>query len=106
MTRALFGIATDASVSDSVKLAAIRDALDRARLNPKTAAEVDQHKPYEQIVDSLAAIEGGSPPAQLRPMLKSGGSPPCRIKRDTPQVEPLRLASEPIPHHTRDMFGR
>jgi hypothetical protein len=31
---------------------------------------------------------------------------PCRIKRDTPQVEPLRLTSEPIPHHTRDMFSR
>jgi hypothetical protein len=40
-------------------------------------------------------------------MLTSGVPPaPCRIKRDTPQVEPLRLTSEPIPRHTRDMFGR
>jgi hypothetical protein len=41
MARALFGIATDASVNDSVKLVAIRVALDRARLNPKAAVEVD-----------------------------------------------------------------
>jgi hypothetical protein len=46
-------------------------------------------------------------PKQLRPMLESSEpAVPCRIKRDTPQVEPLRLTSEPIPHHTRDMFGR
>jgi hypothetical protein len=61
MARALFGIATDAGVSNSVKLAAIRDdALDRAGLNPKAAWKWTSHKPCEQILDNLAGTEGGS----------------------------------------------
>ncbi|MDA4105706.1 hypothetical protein [Mycolicibacterium holsaticum] len=40
MARELLGIATSAE-SEAVRLAAVRDALDRAGLNPKTAVEVD-----------------------------------------------------------------
>jgi hypothetical protein len=55
----LLKMATDDHVSDSVKLAAIRDALDRAGLAAKTAVQVDvgPPKPYEVI---LGRIEAGS----------------------------------------------
>jgi hypothetical protein len=54
-------MATDANVSDSVKLAAIRDALDRAGLNPKAAVEIGVSlRPYEQILDDLVSIESSS----------------------------------------------
>lgn len=55
----LLKMATDDNVADSVKLAAIRDALDRAGLAAKTAVEVEvgPPKPYEAILD---CIEAGS----------------------------------------------
>ena len=59
MARELLKMATDDNVSDSVKLAAIRDALDRAGLAAKNAVEVQvgPPKPYEAI---LERIEAGS----------------------------------------------
>lgn len=58
----LLKMATDDHVADSVKLAAIRDALDRAGLAAKNAVEVElgPPKPYEQILDSIMVLEGGS----------------------------------------------
>jgi hypothetical protein len=55
----LLKMATDDNVADSVKLTAIRDALDRAGLVAKTAVEVEvgPPKPYEVI---LERIEAGS----------------------------------------------
>jgi hypothetical protein len=69
MARALFGIATDASVSDSVKLAAIRDALDRAGLNPKAAVEVD----LAQAVRTNLRQRGGDGRRQPRGMASLAG---------------------------------
>jgi hypothetical protein len=48
---------TDDNVADSVKLAAIRDALDRAGLAAKSAVEVEvgRPKPYEAILESIEA---------------------------------------------------
>jgi len=58
----LLKMATDSNVADSVKLAAIRDALDRAGLAAKNAVEVElgPPKPYEQIFDRIMVLEGGS----------------------------------------------
>jgi hypothetical protein len=55
----LLKMATDGNVADSVKLAAIKDALDRAGLAAKSAVEVEVSppKPYEAI---LEGIEAGS----------------------------------------------
>ena len=68
MARELLGMATDPNVSDSVKITAIRDALDRAGLKPVTAVDLDiSTKPWERVFDRIAAgprepalaIEGG-----------------------------------------------
>jgi hypothetical protein len=58
----LLKMATDANVADSVKLAAIRDALDRAGLATRTAVEVEvgPPKPYEQIMSGMTEVVGGS----------------------------------------------
>jgi hypothetical protein len=59
MACALLKMATADNVADSVKLAAIRDALDRAGLAAKNAVEVElgPPKPYEVILET---IETGS----------------------------------------------
>lgn len=58
----LLRMAIDDKVADSVKLAAIRDALDRAGLAARTAVEVEVGplKPWEQIMSGLTELEGGS----------------------------------------------
>jgi hypothetical protein len=74
----LLKMATDDSVADSVKLAAIRDTLDRAGLAAKNAVEVElgPPKPYEQIFDRIMVLEGGSREAFRRSQatLESGSS--------------------------------
>lgn len=59
MAKELLRMATDDKVSDSVKLAAIRDALDRGGLGAKTEIELSA-KPYEQLLDKMPKLQGGS----------------------------------------------
>lgn len=58
MARELLGIATSDEVSDAVKLAAIKDALDRAGLKPPSQAEItlaaSGPKPWEQMIAGMA----------------------------------------------------
>jgi len=72
MARELLKMATDDHVADSVKLAAIRDALDRAGLAAKSAVEVEvgPQKPYEAILES---IEAGSRAEYRRSISRNGG---------------------------------
>ena len=57
MAKQLLRMATDENVSDAVKLAAIRDALDRAGLSPKAVAEVEVTlKPYEEMLAGVAEM--------------------------------------------------
>src|ERR1700751_2161449 len=54
--RALLKMATDDNVADSVKLTAIRDALDRGGVVAKTAVDVEvSAKPFMAILDNLEA---------------------------------------------------
>ncbi|MCH9732727.1 MAG: hypothetical protein K0U84_24205 [Actinomycetia bacterium] len=57
MAYELLKMAIDDNVADSVKLAAIRDALDRAGLGARTAVAVQVGAPkiYEQILDNVEA---------------------------------------------------
>ena len=55
MAKELLGIATGAE-SESVRLAAIRDALDRSGLAAKTAVEVEiSAKPFELVFDKISS---------------------------------------------------
>lgn len=46
---------------DAIALQAVRDALDRAGLNPKTAVDVEvTAKPYERILENVPRLYGGS----------------------------------------------
>ena len=54
MARELLGIATGAE-SEAVKLAAVKDALDRAGLNVKQALELSA-KPWEDIMNDVAGV--------------------------------------------------
>src|SRR6516162_809186 len=55
MAHELLKMAVDENVSDAVKLAAIRDALDRAGLSARTAVSVAiAPKPWEQIFEDIS----------------------------------------------------
>ena len=60
MARELLGMATDPNVSDSVKITAIRDALDRAGLKPVTAVDLDiSTRPWEKVFEGIAKVVAG-----------------------------------------------
>jgi hypothetical protein len=62
LARELLSMATDPNVSESVRLSAIKDALDRGGVSAKSAVEVEvgPPKPWEQIMCGLTSIESGS----------------------------------------------
>jgi hypothetical protein len=62
LARELLKMATDPNVSESVRLSAIKDALDRGGVSAKSAVEVEvgPPKPWEQIICGLTSIESGS----------------------------------------------
>jgi hypothetical protein len=91
----LLKMATDDNVADSVKLAAIRDALDRAGLAAKTAVEVEvgPPKPYEAILDS---IEAGSRAEYRRSRgIRDDSNPPPALVAESPRELPA-AEGEPI----------
>ena len=64
MPRELLVMATNPNVSDPVKLAAIRDALDRAGLKPATIVDLELNaKPWESVFEGIIGILFG--PSEL-----------------------------------------
>jgi hypothetical protein len=100
MARELLKMAVDDNVADAVKLAAIRDALDRAGLSAKTAVSVEVgRRPYEVIFDDIASgsrakarAHRGVPDDELngwpKPALVGGGDATSNV--DAELVEPER----------------
>lgn len=65
MAKQLLHMATDQTVSDAVKLAAIRDALDRAGLKPTTAVEVGLGtQPWQELVEGVVTLTRAESRAQ------------------------------------------
>ena len=105
MARELLKMAVDENVSDAVKLAAIRDALDRAGLSAKTAVSVAiAPKPWEVIFDDITSgsraesrRRRGMPDDELngwpQPALVHGGDA-------TPIVDAEVIEPEPEPDRT------
>ena len=63
MARQLLGIA-DSGESEAVRLAAIKDALDRSGIQAKTAVSVEvSTKLFEMVFDAIVAGPRGEPPA-------------------------------------------
>ena len=60
MARELLGMASDPNVSDSVKIAAIRDALDRVGLKPVTTVDLEvSTKPWEKVFEGISKVVAG-----------------------------------------------
>lgn len=99
LARELLKMATDPNVSESVRLSATKDALDRGGVSAKTAVEVEvgPPKPYEQILDSLAVVESGSRAEFRRSRGITGNEdPPVERSGDDPgsPPEPARVRSQ------------
>lgn len=62
LARELLRMATDPAVPESVRLSAIKDALDRGGVSAKTAVEVEvgPPKPWELILDATTEVIAGS----------------------------------------------
>ncbi|MGV0581928.1 hypothetical protein ABQE57_24780 [Mycolicibacterium elephantis] len=88
LVQRLLSFALDGKVADPVALQAIRDALDRAGLNPKTGVELDVAlKPYERILTDLPRLQGGSSAEWRRSQGIPDGS-------DTAAIQPAKAALE------------
>lgn len=91
MAKELLRMAADDDVADSVKLAAIRDALDRAGVSAKTAVEVEIG-PTKKFEDMLDGIMFGGSRAESR---AARGIPDEPL--DAEVVEELTALAEPAP---------
>ena len=88
MARELLGIATDKSASESVRLTAIRDALDRAGLRPPTEIAVSAGtKPYEDTSSTRSITARGQPgkTTNPRPRWQSRTCPRTESRSWTPR---------------------
>ncbi|WP_375481983.1 hypothetical protein [uncultured Mycobacterium sp.] len=100
MARELLGIATGAE-SEAVKLAAIRDALDRAGVSAKQTLELSataEPKPYEEMLVGIAGIatvtREESRAARGLPAPETPELPPPPLARELPEVVDAELVPE------------
>jgi hypothetical protein len=100
LTARLLGFALDQGVPDAIALQAVRDALDRAGLSPKTAVELDVAlKPYEQILQNIPRLQGGSRAEWRRAQGIADDSdqqPPALVAADDSPVDAEIVDAEPL----------
>jgi hypothetical protein len=88
MARELLGMATDPNVSDSVKLAAIRDALDRAGFKPVTAVDLEvSTKPWEHVFEGISKVVAGPRDPQATPAELPAADPEILGEFDDDEIE-------------------
>ena len=99
LARELLNMTTDPNVADPVKLAAIKDALDRSGIQAKTAVSVEvSTKPYERVFDrSSRARETqptrlgmGTQPREAPTALAESEDEDCRRRTDEIDDDPPR----------------
>jgi hypothetical protein len=86
----LLMMTVDENVSETVKLAVIRDALDRGGVGAKTEVDVSiSAKPFEKIIDNLESGSRaefrrnmGIEVSERNPANSPGGCPACRRRPD------------------------
>jgi hypothetical protein len=92
MARELLGMATDTTVPEGVRLAAIKDALDRAGLKPATIVDLEvSPKPFELVFDSITA----GPRTPTPPEIESGATESG--ESDEPDVVIGEIDEDPLP---------
>jgi hypothetical protein len=73
LARQLLGMAEDPDMAPAVKLAALRDALDRAGIGARTAMDVSvELKPYEKLFDRLDRSAGAGVGMETGPVVVDG----------------------------------
>lgn len=86
MARELLNMASDTNVSESVRLAAIRDALSRAGVSERTAVEVTHElKPFDQLYGDVMA---------------GGSRADFRREMGYPDPEPMPAITDQDTHHS------
>ncbi|MBW0273213.1 hypothetical protein ATM97_24325 [Nocardia sp. MH4] len=115
MAEKLLGIATDDDAPYAVKLAAIKDALDRAGVSAKTAVEVEVNlKPWEKVFESISR-DGGDDGAYERVLAMAEAAEPdvpdtvVIYELDTPDpgaTGPQEPHTYPPDAHTAEPAGR
>jgi hypothetical protein len=110
MAKELLGIATADDAPPAVKLAAIKDALDRAGLGAKTSVEVEVGlKPFEELLTDMTMSSGSRADSRARRGEAEDHQPDWLreeledaidaevVEDDEPAPRPTPRSPEPIP---------
>ncbi len=98
LVQRLLAFALDGDVADNVALQAIRDALDRAGMAPKTEVEVGVKAPWEEMLIDFAnvtraehaAMRGLAPPAPVDKADEPMEVVDAEVVEDGPEPQPER----------------